>query len=439
MQIIKNKRIRRLVSLILAILLFAYVGYQVYIISKKDIETEIATFGMVPETIPTTGFAVRNEQPISESYSGVLDYTVADGSRVSKGGRVADIYQTERDTALKGRVKRLESEIDMLKALAYSEEHYISNPELLSGQIYAALGGIYQAINAGDFSELSVKRDEFQMALNRKNIITGDESKEEYIERIGELEAEMDEIRSTAGESIDYVEAPTAGYFISSVDGYEEVFDFSKISKVTASEIKEAINNEEKPVIPDNTIGKICTEFNWYLLCVLTNDDFLRLENVDNVKIEIPFATPEKVPAKIVAKNRDKETDEVAVVFKCSNMDSDIAKVRNEPIKIEVKTYSGVLVNEKSIFFEDVEREYVQEDGTRKAVTYENVKGVYVKKGSKMEFVQIFTERTINGYAICKTELSDEQRELLVTDNTIRLYDEVIKGGSDLYDGKLIY
>ncbi len=435
----ENVKLRRFLSIFVAALLLTYVGYQVYLLTREDLVVETAAYASVSETIQTEAFSVRNEQLVTASYSGVIDYTVSDGSRVSTGGVIADIYQNERDATLKARIQRLDSEIEMLNALAYSEEHYLSNPELLSTQIYSSLGGIYTAINSGDFSNLSLRREEFQMAINRKNIITGDESKDDYIARIAELEAEKAEIQSTAGGRTDYVVAPMAGYFISTEDGYENSVDFKRVADILPGKVRALLRGEEKPAETSTAIGKICTEFNWYLICVLNNDDVLRLENVTNVNIEIPFATTEKIPAEIIAKNKDDETGEIAVVFRCSNMDSDIAKVRREPIKIEVQTYSGVLVNEKAIRFNDIEKEYELEDGTTQTVLHENVKGVYVKSGSQMKFVQIFTERTINGYAICKTELSEEQQGLLVTDETIHLYDEVIMEGVDLYDGKFIY
>ena len=53
-------------------------------------------------------------------------------------------------------------------------------------------------------------------------------------------------------------------------------------------------------------------------------------------------------------------------------------------------------------------------------------------------FVQIFSDITVNGYAICHTELTEEEQELLVTDKTIQLYDEIVVEGTDLYDGKVV-
>ena len=52
--------------------------------------------------------------------------------------------------------------------------------------------------------------------------------------------------------------------------------------------------------------------------------------------------------------------------------------------------------------------------------------------------MQVFSEKDVNGYAVCKLELSEDEQKNLVTDHTIRLYDQVVVGGVDLYDGKIV-
>ena len=48
------------------------------------------------------------------------------------------------------------------------------------------------------------------------------------------------------------------------------------------------------------------------------------------------------------------------------------------------------------------------------------------------------SDATIDGYAVCKLNLSSSEKEQLVTSRTIQLYDEVIVEGTDLYDGKML-
>ena len=90
------------------------------------------------------------------------------------------------------------------------------------------------------------------------------------------------------------------------------------------------------------------------------------------------------------------------------------------------------------IYFEDVIERVEDENGEVTEIVHENVKGVFIKYGSRVNFVQVFSDITVNGYAICKTELSEEEKASLVTGSTITQYDEVIVNGDDLYDGKIL-
>ena len=85
-----------------------------------------------------------------------------------------------------------------------------------------------------------------------------------------------------------------------------------------------------------------------------------------------------------------------------------------------------------------IDRQGRVEDGNTVTQVAENVRGVYVLYGGQLEFVQVFTDHSVNGYAICKTELSSEEQAALVTSSTIQLYDQVVVEGTDLYDGKVI-
>ncbi len=164
----------------------------------------------------------------------------------------------------------------------------------------------------------------------------------------------------------------------------------------------------------------------------------VKFEGVDAVTLDIPFASAETIPARVAAKNRDPNTGETAVVFECAYMDADLAAVRNEMVHISVKTYEGVLVSERALRFEDVEYTETDENGNKVTKVRENVKGVYVQYAGRLRFVQVFTEKDVNGYAVCRTNLTDEEKKSMVTDQTVQLYDQVVVSGTDLYDGKVV-
>jgi len=432
---LNSKKIRTLGAVVLAFLVLLYVGYQAYQATHQSIRTETAMYGEVSDVLQAQGFILRNETVIDESYSGVLSYRVADGSRVSRGGVIADIFSNESDAASQRELDQLDQEIENLQSLSQTANFYVANPSMLGDQIYSALEGISQLVNENDFSGLNTQKGELQNALIRRQLITGEESAEDYSQRISQLQSQRDTLASQTGSARGSILAPEAGYFISTVDGLENVMDISQVESITVAQAEELL--EQQPSSTD-AVGKICQDFNWYAVCVFDEDDMVHFEGVADVYLDIPFASTEQIPAKVLARNSDGESGKTAVVFQCSTMDADIAAVRNEAIQVTVNTYSGVLVNERAIRFADVEYTTTDEAGNTVTQVQENVKGVYVLYGGQLEFVQVFTDQTVNGYAICRTDLTEEEQSMLVTDSTIQLYDQVVVEGTDLYDGKIV-
>ena len=430
-----SKKIRTLGAVVLAFLVLLYVGYQAYQATHQSIRTETAMYGEVSDVLQAQGFILRNETVIDESYSGVLSYRVADGSRVSRGGVIADIFSNESDAASQRELDQLDQEIENLQSLSQTANFYVANPSMLGDQIYSALEGISQLVNENDFSGLNTQKGELQNALIRRQLITGEESAEDYSQRISQLQSQRDTLASQTGSATGSILAPEAGYFISTVDGLENVMDISQVESITVAQAEELL--EQQPSSTD-AVGKICQDFNWYAVCVFDEDDMVHFEGEEDVYLDIPFASTEQIPAKVLARNSDGESGKTAVVFQCSTMDADIAAVRNEAIQVTVNTYSGVLVNERAIRFADVEYTTTDEAGNTVTQVQENVKGVYVLYGGQLEFVQVFTDQTVNGYAICRTDLTEEEQSMLVTDSTIQLYDQVVVEGTDLYDGKIV-
>ena len=430
-----SKKIQTLAAAVLTFLLLIYVGYQVYLTNHKGIVTETAMYGTVSDTLQARGFAIRDERVITDSYNGVLTYRVADGTRVSQGGVIADIFASENDAAAQATIDRIDREIANLQVLSRPTDFFAANPSMISTQIYSAIGQIFSETRDNNFSEISALKENLQTVLNRKQLITGEESAEDYELRIQLLEQEKNRLSASAGEAISRITSPAAGYFISHTDGFENVVDVSKIREISPNTVRDLLSREQGTGL-GSTVGKICSDFNWYLVCAFSDNEIWRFEDVTDVYLDIPLASTETIPAKVIAKNRDAATGDTAVVFECSYMDSDIASVRNETVQVNVQTYSGVLVSERALRFSDVTYTVYDEEGNGTELVRKNVKGVYIQNGRQLEFVQIFTDKTVNGYAICKTELSKEEQEALVTKSTIQLYDNVVVEGTDLYDGK---
>ena len=432
-----NPLIRKIGATAVAVLLLIYVGYQVYLSQYTGLKTEAATYSTVSESIDTTGFIIRDEEVISSSYSGVLNYTVDDGEKVAEGGAIAEIYPTEEDAAVQNRIARIDDELNRLSALETPSDSTASNPKLIGSQISKKITSILGALKSGSMSDVTDERNDLQLLLSQRQVVTGKESSGDYAAHVNELHEERIALTQSASASIGTVSSPAAGYFIRSVDGYENAVSLDGVPSLSVSDVR-ALEEEEPAGTDTESIGKVAKDFNWYIACILTENDLVRLDRTTKVTVEMPFATVEQIPAEVVKINRDSETGEAAVILKCTYMNSDLASARMETLRINISSYSGVLVPESAVHFADVVAHETDEDGNEVDVTYENIRGVYVKSGSRLRFVQIFSDATINGYAICKVSLSTEEREQLVTGDTIQLYDEVVVEGTDLYDGKML-
>ena len=429
-----------LVSMALLILFyvcFTVVNQQADTLKNDGLTTEHALYGEVSDTLQAQGFAIREEMVINPSYTGVLNYRVANGARVYMGGVIADIFLTESDAAAQNMADRLDREIQSLSALSQPTDHYVSATTALGDQIYNALGGILGDARRNDFSGVAREKESLLLSLSRRQILSGQESAEDYAQRVNELTQEKEGL-SAGAKAVNSIKAPEAGYFVTYTDGYENVEPVSEVKKLTPARVEELLRMEQNTGT-QQAIGKICLDFKWYLACLFNDEDMIKFEGVEEVSLDIPSASAETVPATVVAANRDPDTGMTAVIFECAYMDADLATVRNEAVQVKVNTYSGVLVNERALRFCDVEYEEEQEDGSTVTKVKENVKGVYVVYGGQLEFVQVFTEKDVNGYAVCKLELSEDEQKNLVTEHTIQLYDQVVVGGVDLYDGKIIH
>ncbi|MBQ2668524.1 MAG: hypothetical protein IJF56_07875 [Clostridia bacterium] len=433
-----NQVIRRIGATAAAILLLIYVGYQFLASFKKGLDTETALYSSVSDTIDTMGFIVRNEKLIRVHANGVLNYTVDDGEKTASGGVIAEIYPTEDDAAARNRMERIEDELLRLAVLENPGEITTSNPQLIGSQISKKITSVLGDIKDGAWDRIDGEKNDLQLLLGQKQIITGAESAEEYLAHIESLRAEYKALERSAAASTGKIKSPASGYFIQNVDGYEEAVDLKTIDSLTTEDIDALLNGEASETTDRSVLGKVAMDFNWYIVCNIDENDLVRLDRTKKITVEMPFASVEKIPASIIKVNPNEETGGAALIIQCTYVNSDLIGARKEPLRININDYAGVLVNEKAIHFEDITVYETDAYGSEVPVVYENVRGVYVKSGSRLRFVQVFSDATINGYAICKISLSDSEKEQLVTEKTIQLYDEVVVGGTDLYDGKIL-
>ena len=425
--------IRRLASVALALLILFYIGYQIWVANYQPLKFETATWAEAADAIQTEGYAIRQETVVPRgSSAGVVGYRLRDGDRVSKEGVVVDIFTDSDAASASQQIEQLDTEIARLESLNQAGQTYAADIRQIDSRIDQRMINLLLGIRENDPEQIQMQREELTYQMNQRQIAVGTDV--EYATRLDELKEERESLEQQASAVTGQVTAPVSGYFSSVVDGWESVFDYDEVLNLTVDDL----TKEYQPKPQEDAVGKISEEFMWYFACVVDPTTALKLKEAGTVSLSLPFATTEKIQASVAAVNQENPDDDAAVILRCGSMNASLVNIRHETVKIEINSYSGVMVNEKAIHFETVEQTVTDAKGKERTVVHENVKGVYVKSGSQLHFVQIFTDITVNGYAICNINLTDEQKEQLVTDDTIQLYDEVVVEGTDLYDGKVV-
>ena len=80
----KSKTVQRVVSIIVSMLVFLYLGFQIYNVSHKTVSTEFAIPYTYDEKVTVTGYVIRDEELVNSSVgSGVISYSQQSGSKVA--------------------------------------------------------------------------------------------------------------------------------------------------------------------------------------------------------------------------------------------------------------------------------------------------------------------------------------------------------------------
>ena len=93
----RDRRVRLVALGLVAVFILSYLIYQVVLISKSGIETQIAINETVYKTINTKCFVVRDEEYIVNTAKGTTISFAGNAERVAKGDTISMIFKTNED------------------------------------------------------------------------------------------------------------------------------------------------------------------------------------------------------------------------------------------------------------------------------------------------------------------------------------------------------
>lgn len=399
----------RIIWLLTGIFFILLVVSQIVIYFNHPIRTEVATLYTTTETVGFKGVYVRDEKLVSYPVRGVINYTHTDGSKIAKNSVIAEVYASRNDIAIQQEIDDLTAQ----RAVLVDAESLVgtdtSQLESFSSQISEKHSLLMQHIFDGDYRSASKLKSEMLNLRSKRDIVKGTEVS--YDDKIGEIDSRITELRRKITSEPYEISLGEAGYFVSTVDGYENELNSSNVLDLTKERINEIILDETEYQNPSGVIGKLISGYNWYMAAVL---DTVRLGTVfEGAVVTLRIGSSQQnVKAEIINLKRQPDGSSVAV-FKCDMFLADFIDSRVAQCKLLMEDYTGIRIPTDSI--------RVADDGRV---------GVFILDGIVVKFKEI-------------KQIISEEDYTLVEDTTdlngyISLYDTVIVEGKDLYDGKII-
>ena len=400
----KNKFVRIVAIALLSLFLL----HQVYSAIYNPINTENTEYVSVTDGISFTGMIIRNELLIEKSDSGVMHLLVSDGERISKNGTIAQIYSSEKDSFAVTEIEKIKEQISNINTIQSYNDIAAVDIDLLESKITSSLGEILFKAGNGNFMEARKKQEELLTFMNRKEMVIGNST--DFSKQLENLENRKSVLESSLSDPIDRISADESGFFVSSVDGYESVLRGDDLQKFTPEYMDTVKSDESKN---DGKIGKIVSDYTWYIAASLTANQSLSYKIGDTVTIKTQLKSNPYLKVVVEQINLSADRERAVILLSCQEMNAELATMRTGAMTIINGEYSGLKVPKSALRVSD------------------NQTGVFVVSGMELKFVTAKVLYQTNDYVICEKADTNQNTQL-------RLYDKVVVKGKNLYDGKII-
>lgn len=405
----KSSGLTFLKIIILVLVLFAIVviGYQIYKYNFVFIKTESAIMGEMEKVVKTNGIFIRDEKVINQNDSQFIDVVRTEGERVAAGGVIARVYSDENSAKVQNKIRELKKKIDTYQEVLSNSGSYQNASKGIEQEICGNLIDIAKESKAGKPSAF-VTADSLTIGIMKKKIASGDLV--QYDTVLNGLRAELKQLEASSGASVKTIQSSESGYFSFGTDGLEEVFDSKYCDELTTETFDSAVQKCCEAEAKNNAIGKVVYEGKWSIAMKVSANSISQLDLGNTVYIRIPSFGSARIKCSV--QDIRKNGKESILVLSSSIVNENILTLRYEEIHLIVESFNGVQIRQSAL------RKLDGKDG------------VYVKVGLLLKYKEVEILYNDGTTAIVKYDVTDN--------DGIRIYDQVVYKGSNLYDGKAV-
>ena len=396
---------KRFIKILLTVIIVSFAVYQIFTFFYQPLTTVAALYFTTDKGIEFSGTVVRNEVLIENNNSGVIHYNVSNSDKIAKGSSIADIYDSSTDSESYSKLEQLEQKLAFLNNFAlYNGD--ITDLTVISRKIDDKIAEINKNAKTGKYVSTDDNTQLLALLGSKQNAVEGTGNIDGMVTS---LQSQIDSLKATLKPKSSDIKAPESGYFLSDADGFETVLTPDIVENITADDL----DNLKPAEVSQNTIGKVVTDYKWYLLTVLDSDDALKLKENQNYNIVLSQYFNSQIELTLQKLRPSDSSDKILAVFYCENTNGVFSSLRNIDGNIVLESYTGIKVPNSAI---------------RKL---DDRLGVYTISGGVVKFKDIKVLYSENDFSICEIDENGQ-------DSSLRLYDEIIDKGKNLYDGKTI-
>lgn len=407
----KSRKKIILVAFIAPIILL--VIYGVFGSNNSSVKTEVIYKKTALTTINTRVFIVRDEKIVNKGPSETVLPLIKDGAKVAKGDLFAIVCDNAEDASAYLEAERIKDDIARYEQFSNKQSLSTIDIEKLDKEVDLIFANMLDSANKQSFGEYTVFANSLRDNLTNRQLAVGVQNIDVH-EKISALKLKLAELE-VKELSTKKIFAEHAGYFISKTDGSENKIPYDQVKNITVEKIEQAITGINSVDLPE-TSGKIVSSFNWYLLAGINNAEVGDLKVGDKKEILIGKNAEVVLYATVYSMNC-LSGDKTALVLECNQMNEMYAHMRAEDAQIVLSRKMGYKINNSAIRTKD------------------NVKGVYVVRNNVVVFRKVNFLESQKSYSIA--EIPSNKADSKGYKN-IKLYDEVIVEGKNLYEGKVI-
>ena len=398
----------KIIIAVLAVFALVVIGYQLYQYHFVSIKTESAVMGEIEELITGTGIFFRNEEVIGNGGYSYLDVVRSEGERVSANGVIARVYSNEQSAKRQKELRVLEERISTYEDVLANSGSYVSAAQGIDRNIYDNLEQIAQSAHSGSSLSAFDAADALVLNIMKHKIAAGDLVS--YDTLLSDLRQEYAALKQGVGDSLRTVYSPKSGCFSLATDGLEQTLTPEVLADLTVDNFDETSKLCDSPTESDDNVGKMVYDNTWSVALKLESRKVGDLEPGNTVYIRIPSFGPDRI--KCTVSDLRKSGEECILILSSAIINNNILTLRKEDVHLVLETHSGILVRQSAL---------------RKV---DGKDGVFVKVGLLLRYkkVEILSNDGVN--VILKYEATDN--------SGIRIYDQVVYKGSNLFDGKAV-